>query len=280
MSVRRRTSQTRSGCGRPVRRVASAAASSLPSGEKASAWEWPRMPLSSPAGASVRAFHSVTRPPSPVTASRRPSGLKSTERAPPSIARTLARRSRVRVSIRSTAPSLCVSASVRPSGLTAIPRGVSSTSKGRPTLKRRSSRRSPARSQRIARVSSDAVISVRPSAVRSSPPMSPVWPAKRCAMRPRSTSHANSSPVSLEVTSVRPSGVNLIRSTRALVAASQRPDLPGVQIEQPDPACVGAESEYRSVGTDRAGLSRQPATSALPAAARGQAPTSGSPSGS
>ena len=122
VSVRRRTSHTRSGRRGPS--PASAAASSLPLGEKASAWESRRIPLSSPAGASVRAFHRVRRPPSPVTASRRPSGLKATEAAVPSSARTLARRRRVRVSIRSTAPSLCVRARVRPSGLIAIPRGV------------------------------------------------------------------------------------------------------------------------------------------------------------
>ena len=91
VSVRPRTSHTRSGP--PFRsgpRTSSAAASSVPSGEKASAWESSRH-LSSPAGASVCAFHSVSRPPSPVTASSRPSGLNATAAATRVEARSVCR---------------------------------------------------------------------------------------------------------------------------------------------------------------------------------------------
>ena len=83
-AVRRRvrTSQTRTGCGgSPV--SAWAAASNVPSGEKASAWESPCIPFSSPAGASVRVSQSVTRPPAPVAASSRPSGLNAIDSALP-----------------------------------------------------------------------------------------------------------------------------------------------------------------------------------------------------
>jgi hypothetical protein len=45
----------------------------------------PRIPTSSPAGASVRASHNVTRPPFAVTANRRPSGLKD-PRSPEALA--------------------------------------------------------------------------------------------------------------------------------------------------------------------------------------------------
>ena len=105
-------------------------------------------PFSSSTCASVRASHSVTRAPSPVTASRRPSGLNSTPSAASRCTRSRRRTASVRASTRSTVPSRCVTASVRPSGLSARPLGDwSSRIIGGPASKRVSRRRSPARSQ-------------------------------------------------------------------------------------------------------------------------------------
>ena len=224
VGARRRTSHSRTFPPRyavtsSFARPSSPTASSSPSGEKASAWEVVRNPLSSgPADRSVRASHSVTCPPSPETASRRPSGLKSTAAAKPRSARTRPRRRSVRVSMSSTVPSSCVRASVRPSGLSASSTGYrspSSVANGRPASNGRMSRRSPARSHTIARLSAPRCRACDRRKRRPVPRCRLVWPAKVSRSSPRSTSQAITLPSAPELTSVRPSGVKLMNSTDA-----------------------------------------------------------------
>ena len=195
------------------------------------------------------------RPPIPVTASRRPSGLKSTDTAAASSARRTRRRRRVGVSIRSTAPSSCVTASVRPSGLTAIPLGVKSGLNRLPTRKRRSRRRSPARSQRIARRVHRAR-DQRASVTRQVEPVDRTGCVRRTAGRrcPRSTSHASTCPSLPAVTSVRPSGVKRIRKMRPSCPPLSGRIRPEPRSSSRTAAALGAQGEDPPVGADRPGV--------------------------
>ncbi len=163
--------------------------------------------------------------------------------------------------MRSTAPPLRVTASVLPSGLTARPLVTSMTyhaarmlvSSGAPTVKRRSSLLSPARSHTIARPSVAEVTSVRPSAVTSSPHTSPLLAGE--ALRDPAPfdvpgGYLSVVPGSHERASI---GCEDRSEHGAGVSAPERPNLTGPQVEQPDAARLPAEREHAAVGADRAG---------------------------
>ena len=161
----------------------------------------------------------------------------------PSIARTLARRRRVRVSIRSTAPSLCVRASVRPSGLTAIPRGVvedvEAPPDGEAPVEPPVPREVPEDRARVDRGGDQ-----RASVTRQ------VEPVDAAGVPGEALRDAPALDVPREELSLlargheRPSvGCEPHPEHGAVVAASERPDLPGVQIEQPDSTRLGAQRE-------------------------------------